>query len=464
LYEKELQNRNAVDFDNILLLTRNLLRDYAEIRQKYQEFFQFILVDEYQDSNNLQEELTNLLLTGPNLFCVGDDWQAIYGFRGCNVKHFLAFKKKYKEAKIFRLENNYRSTNEIVRIANNLIEYNKDRMGKRCFSEREGGVVELHGFSDEYEEAEWVSKKIKTLRDMDILYDKVAVLYRTKFSSLAFEKAFRYSGIPYQMKGSKGFFERKEILDLNSYLVVSVFPKDDISFKRILNIPRRGIGPATIKKFERMCGPDTGLQDAVRNAVHEKKLAPKLHVKLKELISMIDEISALEPKEAIEKVISRSGYYDYLKGYAKTDEDYTSRLENIEELIYTASQKRTLTDYLEEASLLREDRENSHEDGSGVNLSTIHASKGLEYSAVFIVGCVEDLFPHWRSKALDLELQEERRLMYVAITRASHYLYISYSKSRKGLAAARSRFLIEIENSSTALVNYHPKRPITFWR
>ncbi len=448
LYETELKKRNAVDFDNILVLTRNLLRDHADVRQKYQKFFQFILVDEYQDSNNLQEELTRLLLSGPNLFCVGDDWQAIYGFRGSNVKHFLTFKKQYHDARIFRLEKNYRSSDEIVQVANHLIGYNEDKMDKKCYAERQGGVVELHDFFNEDEEAGWVCKKIRVLRDMGIPYDKIAVLYRTKFCSLAFEKAFRYVDIPYRMLGAKGFFERKEILDINSYLAASVFPKDDVSFERVMNTPKRGIGPATIKKIGSMRTGNMSLQDAVRKALDERVLASGIHKKMKDLISIIDEIRDQEPQKAIQVVLSKSSYFDYLRSYSKTDEAYISRVENIEELIYTASQKQTLLNYLEEASLVREDREDNHEDGLGVNLSTIHASKGLEYSVVFIVGCVENLFPHWKSKESESELQEERRLMYVAITRAAYYLYICYSSFRKGQPAAKSRFIEEIESAA----------------
>jgi DNA helicase-2/ATP-dependent DNA helicase PcrA len=196
-----------------------------------------------------------------------------------------------------------------------------------------------------------------------------------------------------------------------------------------------------------------GLQDAVIKALHEKILASGIHKKLKDLISIIDEIRDHKPQEAIQHILSRSSYFDYLRSYSKTDEDYTSRVENIEELIYIASQKQTLLDYLEEASLVREDKEDNNEDGLGVNLSTIHASKGLEYSVVFIVGCVEDLFPHWKSKESESDLQEERRLMYVAITRAAHYLYVCYSDFRKGQPVKKSRFIEEIETAAKGFGN-----------
>ncbi len=447
LYEKELQEKNAVDFDNILLLTRNLLRDFPDVRKKYQDLFQFILVDEYQDSNNLQEELTRLFFSGSNLFCVGDDWQAIYGFRGSNVSHFLTFEKKYEKARIFRLEKNYRSSDEIVQIANSLIENNPDKMDKKCYASKKGGVVELHNFFNDDEEARWVCRKVRVLKDTGVPYDKMAVLSRTQFCCLAFEKALRHYGIPYRMMGSKGFFERKEILDINCYLAASVFPKDDVSFERVINIPSRGIGPGMIQKIGRVMTPGMSLQDAARKVLCERLLTPKVHTSLTELINVIDRIREQSPSEAIQTILTSFRYLEYLQGYSKTSADYTSRVENIEALLYSASQKSTLLEYLEEASLIREDKEEDKEDGFGVNLSTIHASKGLEFSAVFIAGCEEDLFPHWKSKESKSELQEERRLMYVAITRAIYYLYISYSNFRKGQPAYKSRFVEEITDA-----------------
>lgn len=446
-YEKRLKERNAVDFDNILFLTRDLLRDFPEIRKQYQDLFQFVLVDEYQDSNNLQEELTRLLLGHDNLFCVGDDWQAIYGFRGSNVSHFLTFESNYPKSKVFRLEENYRSSDEIVQVANNLIVHNEHRMEKKCFSAKRGGVVETHSFFNENEEADWVAEKVLSLRDMGIAFDRMAVLYRTKFCSRAFEKAFRFMRIPYRMVGSKGFFERMEILDLNCYLSAAVFPKDDVAFERILNTPRRGIGPKMIEKIGSVRSGDMSLQAAAQKVVEDRIVTPKVHAALSDLIGLLDEIRRLPPGRAVEQVIQGSGYLDYLRGSSKTEGDYTTRLENIEELIYTASQKPTIVEYLEEAALIREDTEEEQEDVQGVNLSTVHASKGLEYYATFVAGCEEGLFPHWKSKETDAELQEERRLMYVAVTRAEQLLFISRADYRRGQPAVESRFYSEIEAS-----------------
>lgn len=452
LYEKALKDMNAVDFDNILMQARNLLRDHEQVRRFYQELFQYILVDEYQDSNNLQEELTRLLLGHGNLFCVGDDWQAIYGFRGSNIDHFLSFPRKYENARVFRLEQNYRSADEIVQIANDIIGYNDDKMDKKCFSEKRGGLVEIHHFHNDGEEAGWVARKILALHShgTGMPLHQMAVLYRTKFSSLEFEKAFRAYRIPYTMLGSKGFFERKEILDINSYLAAAAFPRDDVSFERVLNTPKRGIGPAMLKKIGQARQEGMGLQDAARKIVKDRVMTPKIHQALTELLAILDDVKEYAPDFAIREIIRRSNYMDHLEQYCKGKiGDYTSRVENIEQLIYTASQKETIADYLEEAALIREDKADDEElDGKGgVNLLTIHGSKGLEYHTVFIIGCEEQLFPHWRSAESPGGLQEERRLMYVAMTRAEKFLYLTHADFRKGQTNRRSRFLDEIDES-----------------
>jgi ATP-dependent DNA helicase UvrD/PcrA len=451
IYEATLRERNAVDFDNILLLTRDLLRDHDGVRQQFRERFDFLLVDEYQDTNNLQEELTRLLSKDGKLFCVGDDWQAIYSFRGSNVDHFLSFSATYPDAKIFRLEQNFRSADEIVQIANDLIGYNERRMEKRCFSDRQGGLVEIHEFYDDREEAGWVARKIQRLQQMGLSRDCMAVLYRTKFCSLPFEQVFRRRGVPYRMLGGRGFFERKEIMDLNCYLTAAVFPKDDVSFERIANTPKRGIGPGTIAKLARMKSGAMSLQDAARRAVREKLLSPKLYTALDGVLGLLDRIRPMDPAQAIGEVIEGIGYMDHLLHYARGNTmEYTARVENIEQLMHAAGTKDTLLEYLEEAALVKEDR-TDEEDGTsadfGVNLATVHAAKGLEFQAVFVVGCEEQLFPHWRSMETESALEEERRLMYVSVTRAEHYLYLCSASYRKGQYNPRSRFIDEIDEA-----------------
>lgn len=449
VYEKELKAKNAVDFDNILLFTRNLLKSHKNVRKKYQNLFQFILVDEYQDTNNLQESITELLLKNGNLFCVGDDWQAIYSFRGSNVDHFLSFGKKFRAARIFRLEQNYRSSDEIVQLANDLIGHNDYKMDKKCFSDKQGGIVVLHEFYDESREADWVAGKIKSLRKIGIYDNQIAVLYRTKFCSLQFERSFRACNIKYRILGGKGFFERKEIMDINCYIAAAVFEKDDASFERIVNIPRRGIGPGAIKKIAALKTNDMSLQDASRKALAEKILLPKIHNSLNQVICLLDRIKGMKPDDAIREVLAAVNYMDYLKQYSKAGSmDYTSREENIEQLVYSASQKESIVDYLEDSALIKEDKEEEEGDNKkGVNLSTIHAAKGLEYKAVFVVGCEERLLPHWKSFNSDIGLNEERRLMYVAMTRAEYFLFLTHANYRKGQYNKKSRFLYEINDS-----------------
>ncbi len=444
VYEAELRAKNAVDFDNILLKARDLLRDNDAVREDYRAYFSYILVDEYQDTNNLQAELTRLFLGNGNLFCVGDDWQAIYGFRGSNVDHFLGFKNAYRGANIFRLEQNYRSADEIVKTANRLIKYNRDRMEKSCFSVYTGGFVEIHEFFSDEEEAGWVADKIGALRRAGIPYENMAVLYRTKFCSLPFEQALRFGAIPYQMLGDRGFFERKEILDINCYLTAAVFRKDDAAFERVLNTPRRGIGPKMIEKLNARRTYGSGLFDAVEHAVSERKVSSKIHRELSALIRLLKDIEPMAPDAAIREVLARTGYEEYLKQHSKTADEHTSRMENIDQLIYAASGYETLLDYLEEAALIREDKEDKDSGEKGVSLATIHASKGLEFHAVFVVGCDENLLPHWKSRDSEAEIQEERRLMYVAMTRAEKFLFLTTADYRKGQFSPASRFLSEV--------------------
>jgi len=441
---------NSVDFDNILLKTRDLLRDYSEIREYYQKYFSYILVDEYQDTNNLQEDLTNLFLgKHQNLFCVGDDWQAVYGFRGSNMNHFLDFPEKYKNAKIFKLEENYRSADEIVQVANDLIDHNPDKMDKKCFSKKKGGVVEIYDFMSDSREAEWVARRIKGLnrQGQGIGFDKMAVVYRTKFCSLPFERIFRSYRIPYKLRGSQGFFERMEVLDINSYLSAAFFPNDDVSFERIVNTPKRGIGPSMIKKIAAIRTKGISLQDAARIMVKDRVLTKKIHENLSQVLEILDDIANMAPARAMELVIDRTGYFEYLEKKTKTREEFISKKENIEQLIHTARAKDDLLEYLEEAALVREDKEDEDElDSSGVSLLTIHSAKGLEYDTVFIVGCEERLFPHWRSiDAGDNAVFEERRLMYVAMTRAERFLYLTHANYRKGEFATPSRFIDQIQ-------------------
>ena len=302
-------------------------------------------------------------------------------------------------------------------------------------------------FYDENDEAEWIARKAVFLRDNGIPFDRMAVLYRTKFCSLAFEQTFRAAGIPYRMLGGKGFFERREILDLNCYIIAAAFEKDDVAFERIVNTPRRGIGPGTLAKIAQLKTEDIGLQEAARLALAKKVLPARVTTSLVDIFHLLDSINAMPPDMAIREVLTQTAYMDYLRQACRAGSmEFTAREENIEQLIYSASQKETLLDYLEEAALIREDRQEDDEDTTfGINLSTIHAAKGLEFQVVFVCACEENLLPHWKSMETDKGLEEERRLMYVAVTRSERYLYLSYASYRKGQYNLKSRFLDEIE-------------------
>ena len=251
------------------------------------------------------------------------------------------------------------------------------------------------------------------------------------------------------MRGGKGFFERKEVLDINCYITAAAFEKDDAAFERILNIPRRGIGPGTIQKIARLKTDGMSLQGAARRALADDMLPARIVAALSTVLGLLDDIRDMRPDLAVQEILKRVDYLEYLKAYSRANSmDYTSREENIDQLIYSASQKDSIIDYLEEAALIKEDKSEDEADtGYGVNLATVHAAKGLEFQAVFVVGCEENLFPHWKALESETGLEEERRLMYVAVTRSAQHLFLSCAGFRKGQFNRKSRFLDEIEEA-----------------
>lgn len=453
LYNEALERHNSVDFDDILLFTRDLLDKFPEIKAEYQGAFDYILIDEFQDSNDIQNKIVDLLLKNGNLTVVGDDYQSIYKFRGADPFHFINFPQKYENARVFRLEENYRSTAQIVAASDALIANNAQRMEKKCFSRREGDPVHVREFRNETTEAGWVAKKCwEYVNYKKVPPENIAVLYRTKFTSLPFERALRSAGVLYTMVGAQGFFQRREVQDINSYLVSAVNLKDDLSFERILNVPRRGIGPAVMKKILTAKEYDMSLQDACWKALRGNILPRKAGIELEKLLLFLGSLAAEKPDVAMERVVVEMGYEEYIKGFAENDEDAESRLENIRQMMYDASQKATTVDYLEDAALIRDDQDTGDKK-KGIRLSTIHAAKGLEFEVVFVVALEEGILPHQRSvgskdEALNDEgAQEERRLMYVAMTRASSRLHLTWSETRRGEHTMPSRFLDEIPES-----------------
>jgi DNA helicase II / ATP-dependent DNA helicase PcrA len=385
MYNDLLERSNSVDFDDILLLTRDLLSKFPEIRSRYRDFFDYVLIDEFQDSNDIQNHIVDLLVRDGRLTVVGDDYQSIYKFRGADPCHFINFPRKYSDAMMFKLEENYRSTAQIVSGSDALIAFNPHRIEKKCFSRREGQPIKVHAFPNEEAEAAWVADKCyQYAQYQKVPLERIAILYRTKFTSLPFERALRFAKVPYTMVGAQGFFQRKEVQDINSYLMCGVNPKDDVSFERIINVPKRSIGPGAIKKILANASHQLALQDASMKAIEDKILPKKSAVALEKLLIFLRSLKNEKPGAAIQRVMDEMEYAEHIGSYAESDDDRESRLENIRQMVFDASRKETVADYLEDAALIRDDQETTDK-GHGIRLSTIHAAKGLEFHVVFVV-------------------------------------------------------------------------------
>ncbi|SMC16392.1 DNA helicase-2 / ATP-dependent DNA helicase PcrA [Desulfacinum hydrothermale DSM 13146] len=455
LYNEILAQHNAVDFDDILALTRDLLMRNPTVRETCRDLFDYVLVDEFQDSNAVQCRIMDLLVRNGNLTVVGDDYQSIYQFRGADPSHFIHFPKTYPNAHVVRLEENYRSTRPIVAAAEALISHNAHRLEKKCFSRRDGDPVEVREFLSDDQEALWVADTCRNLQEArGIPLDRMAVLYRTKFCSMALEQAMRRRGVPYKMMGGRGFFERREVQDLNAYLVCAVNPLDDVSLERILNVPKRGLGAGTLKKIFAIGGSGTPLQEKCHRALDRGLLSKKAAQSLRGLLDLLDEVRQMPPAHALRRVVDACNYEAYLRQVSTDENDFVARMENIQQMLHAANQAPDLPTYLEECALVTEEQDNE-DDGYGVRLSTFHGAKGLEFEAVFVIGVEEGLLPHWRSvgssspgdrpEQEDLAgLEEERRLLYVAMTRAEKHIFLSHAKARKGDLVRPSRFLAEL--------------------
>lgn len=465
-YNEILRSQNAVDFDDLLLLVKEIMEKLPDVRKRYQELFDYILVDEFQDSNRLQNDIMRLLVRNGNITVVGDDYQSIYTFRGAEPRFFLTFPESFPGCSVVKLEQNYRSTAIIVEASNALIAHNRMKLEKRCYSVKEGPPILAKEFFDENQEAEWIAHKCREyFYDYKIPWNEMAVLYRTRFCSQAFEEAFRKLRIPYRVVGARGFYESKEIQDINAYLISAVNLKDDLAFERIINVPARGIGKGTLSKINAFKSPDISLQEACWLALQSGSLPPKVTsnlIRLKEHLSLI---AGLPPKEAIPFIMNEVGYKNYLEEYAQDSDDFSARMENIELLTYIASKSSNIEEYLEECSLAREDQDEDREKEEGVRLMTFHAAKGLEFRVVFVAGVEEGLIPHWRSlfdedsfKENVEGIEEERRLMYVAMTRAIERLHLTWVLKRQGKFCEPSRFLREIPENLVILNRIVHKR------
>ena len=456
-YQRQLQENNALDFDDIINLTVKLLQENEDLRLYYQRKFRYVLVDEYQDTNHMQYLLTSLLAGGHENICVvGDDDQSIYRFRGATIENILNFEKQYRGSRTIRLEQNYRSTQSILNIANAVIAHNLGRKGKRLWTANAAGEkVVVFEAADQDAEANFVAGQIMTRSRGKGLMDN-AILYRTNAQSNALEYALKRNGIPYRIIGGTRFFDRAEIKDMLSYLCVINNRADDLRLKRIINNPPRGLGAKTIETAERLSETAniplySVVSDPYSYAPLEKAAGKLMQftVLIEELAQLLDD--GMNLTDFYEQVMVRTGYVDMLQ--AKPTEENIGRLENIRELHSSIrsyienSEEPTLAGFLEEVSLYT-DIEQYNESDDAVVMMTMHSAKGLEFPHVFLVGFEDGLFPGLRAIGDHEEMEEERRLCYVAITRAKQTLTISYARQRmlygRTNAALPSRFLKEI--------------------
>jgi DNA helicase-2/ATP-dependent DNA helicase PcrA len=453
-YNRMLLEANAMDFDDILVHALRLLQQEPRIRTFYQDLFQYILLDEHQDSNSIQNAIIKLLVKDGNITVVGDFSQSIYSFRGAEPTYFVQFPREYEGTKVFLLEENYRSTSPIVELGNEIISFNHEEIQKNCFSTRPGSLPSLRGFENSYFEARWVAEKCRAFRYDGVPFEKMAVLYRTTFISRILEKAFNELGVPYKLVGGISFYERREIKDLTSYLSCAINPKDDVAFERILNVPKRRIGKKSIQKIRGIDLPGASLMEKSPVAIQKKIGLQKVAGEIGMVLFILDRIRNMPPKQALEEVIDITRYEKHLETYAGSgDEDgILSRLENINELLSIAEGRETIEEFLEDCALRTEDEDDDESKDQGVRLSTIHAAKGLEYDTVFLVACENDILPHWRSVEKDEgdlngdNVEEERRLFYVACTRAERNLHISYANTRQNKWSGISPFLGELSD------------------
>lgn len=469
-YETRLKQANAMDFDDLILKTLGLLKVHPEVLKHYQERFQYILVDEYQDTNRTQYELIRLFAKGhQNLCVVGDNDQSIYSWRGADMRNILDFEKDFQSAKVILLEQNYRSTQTILNVANAVIVNNQDRKDKRLWTDNHpGDPVEIYTARDEKDEAFYVISQIeKAVEAGECRYEENAILYRTNAQSRAFEDVLRRLNIPYKIVGGLKFYDRKEVKDAMAYLRLVANTADDISLLRVLQSPKRGIGEGTLEKVRQLQGTDKSLFDAMVEAVEQNEIGERA---LKPLRRFVYEIEGyMEARETLdlvalyERMIEESGYMRSLE--VENTVESKSRIENIKEMAsvlsdyQSRSPEGSLSEFLSEITLMSD--QDMVEDGKGfVWLMTLHAAKGLEFPYVSLVGLEDGLFPVQGSIDDPSGLEEERRLFYVGITRAERKLTISHAQMRLQFGTTKvnptSRFVKEIPSLLVKRVGVAP--------
>jgi len=455
IYQARLQTLNTCDFGDLLLHPLTLFQTHADLLEKYQNRFKYILVDEYQDTNVAQYLLLRLLAQKhKNICCVGDDDQSIYGWRGAEVGNILRFEDDFPGAAVVRLERNYRSTAHILGAASGLIEKNEDRLGKTLWTEdNDGDRVTLRGIWDGKSEARWIADEIETHQRKGVSLDNMAILVRASFQTRDFEECFNSAGITYRVIGGLRFYERREIRDVIAYLRVINQQNDDLAFERIYNLPKRGLGPKALDKL-RTIGRDLrlslaqGADYAVEHSLFKGKALAALAEVSKNFTGWREQKDYISPSELVEMVLDGSGYLQMWKDDKSTEAE--GKVENLKELVEALTEYETLNQFLEHVALVMDNNQDIN--AEMVSVMTLHAAKGLEYEVVFLPGWEEGLFPHQR--ALDENglkaLEEERRLAYVGITRAKKRCYISHASNRQihgqWQNSLPSRFVHELPN------------------
>lgn len=462
-YQEKLRANNAVDFDDLLLLTLQLLQSNAEVREKYQNKFDYLMVDEYQDTNHAQYLLTKVLAgKHKNICVVGDADQSIYGWRGADIQNILDFEKDYPDAKLVKLEQNYRSTEVILDAANAVIKNNSGRKPKNLWTDKGTGTkITYFRAIDERDEARFVIEQMQELQTKEnAKLGDMAVLYRTNTQSRVFEEMLIKSGISYSIVGGTKFYERKEIKDIISYMRLIYNPNDSLSLLRVINVPRRGIGDATLGRLQAYAAENNEtLFNVISNASVVPGLSSRFVGKLDELAAVLFELMGdatdLPVKQFITNVMNKTGYLEELENSRSAQDQ--SRIENLKELLSVAedfedkarrnNEEPTLENFLADVALVADIDDADLEDDS-VTLMTLHSAKGLEFPTVFLVGMEEGIFPHARTLLDENEIEEERRLCYVGITRAEKHLYLSNARMRMifghTVSYPPSRFLDEV--------------------
>ncbi|MCP4354088.1 MAG: UvrD-helicase domain-containing protein [Proteobacteria bacterium] len=471
-YQQRLLELNACDFGDLLLYVMKIFKENHDVLREYQDQFKYIMVDEYQDTNAVQYLWLRLLaLLRKNICVVGDDDQSIYAFRGAIVGNILKFEEDFPNSTVVRLEQNYRSTGNILKGAGAVIKCNSHRHEKELWtSGSDGSMISLFPMNDEYNEAKLIAAQLKKYRSLGGAWAQFCVLVRTMLQTRPFEEAFNQNDIPYQVVGGQKFYERKEVRDAIAYLRITYLASDDLAFERIINVPKRGIGDTTVKLIRQQARAERiPMLEVCRSLLRKGIFSTRVAKQIEDFLVLIDswkEVAAVwSPSELIERILEESGYVKMLRD-DPNKEDAKTRIDNLKDLLRATDEHDNISDFLEHVALITE---GASENINNVKVMTVHAAKGLEFDTVFLPGCEENIFPHKRSIEEGFEsVEEERRLMYVAMTRAKKNLIITYAQTRRKFGqnaeeTEPSRFLAEIPDGVLKVVNLAQKNTRQNW-